>query len=205
MSQGTKRRQQKIKKVLGGRCLIRERLREGIVLADLSRSFLVRKNADASFAPVTVDLEALFLRGDLAQNQAMAPDDYLYFMPSDTPEVYILGEVAGPGNLPYAANLSVLRAIAGRGGFMPKAYRSRVLVVRGSLSQPETFIVNTADILAGRAPDFKLEPRDIVYVSRRPWALAEELLEAAVTDFTRAVLVSWTGANIGPFIKKPVF
>ena len=77
--------------------------------------------------------------------------------------------------------------------------------MRGSLSHPETFVVNAAEMLGAKATDFRLQPRDIVYVSRRPWAKAEELLEIAVFDFVRAVAITWAGANVGPFIKKPIF
>jgi protein involved in polysaccharide export with SLBB domain/uncharacterized protein involved in exopolysaccharide biosynthesis len=179
--------------------------REGLLLADMSRSFLIRKSADGTFAPLNVDFEGLFQRGDLGQNQAMAPDDYLYFPPTDLPEIYILGDVAAPGTSPYLPDMTVLKALTTRGGFAEKAYRQRILVVRGSLNSPQTFIVNAADILKAKAPDFKLEPRDILYVSRKPWSKVEELLELAVSDFMRAAIISWTGANVGPIIKKPIF
>ena len=180
--------------------------RDGLILADLSRSFWIRKDAAGNFAPVNVDFEALFLRADLAQNQPLAPDDYLYFPPADLPEVYVLGDGAlAPGIVPYAPDMSALKAITIRGGFNDKAFKRRVLIVRGSLSHPETFVVNAAEMLGAKATDFGLQPRDIVYVSRRPWAKAEELLEIAVFDFVRAVAITWAGANVGPFIKKPIF
>src|SRR3954451_3078372 len=52
--------------------------RPNFMPADLSRSFLMRKE-DREFRRVPVDFEALFLRADLSQNVALAPDDYLYF------------------------------------------------------------------------------------------------------------------------------
>ena len=87
---------------------------------------------------------------------------------------------------------------------MDKAYQSRVLVVRGSLNTPETFIVDAKAILAGEKPDFRLEPKDIVYVSRRPWARAEEILDSATVSFIQAALVTWTGQHVGPFITSPI-
>lgn len=177
--------------------------RNTLMLADLSRSFLVRRSDDGEFRREEVDFEALFLRGDLSQNIALAPDDYLYFPPLDIKEVYVLGNGVAPGVLVHTENLSVLRAITMQGGFLDKAYRSKVLVIRGSLNQPETFVVNMNEILQAETPDFKLEPRDIVYVSRRPWAKAEDLLEMAVTQFFRAAVIGWTGQNVGPWIDKP--
>src|SRR5207253_11065428 len=98
-----------------------------------------------------------------------------------------------------------LRAIASRGGVGEKAFRQRVLIVRGSLNRPQTLVLIVSDILKARSLDVKLEPRDIVYVSRRPWYKAEELLQSAISEFLRAAVVGWTGRDVGPFIKEPLF
>jgi hypothetical protein len=79
-----------------------------------------------------------------------------------------------------------------------------VLVVRGSLNHPQTFVLDTADILKAKGLDFPLKNRDIVYVHRRPWARAQELLEQSVTAFVRAFVVAYAGNYIGPFIKEPL-
>jgi protein involved in polysaccharide export with SLBB domain len=177
--------------------------RNTLMLADLSRSFLVRKEPDATFRRVDVDFEALFLRADLSQNLTLAPDDYLYFPPLDLKEVYVLGQVGVPGVVPYTPELTVMRAVISRGGFTERAYRKKILVVRGSLSRPETFIVDAAAILDARGTDFPLRPRDIVYVNARPWARVEELLQFAVLEYMRAIVIAWTGQNVGPFTKEP--
>ena len=179
--------------------------RNTILLADLSRSFLMRKVENGTFQKLDVNFESLFLNGDLSQNRALAPDDYLYFPPLDLKEVYVLGTgVKGPGPLPFEPGMSALGAIIARGGFVEKAYRSKILIIRGSLNNPQTFSFNANAVLAAKGLDFKLEPRDIVYVSRRPWAKAEELLESAITDFMRAAVITWSGFNVGPFIKEPI-
>ena len=84
------------------------------------------------------------------------------------------------------------------GGFTPRAYKSRVLVVRGSLDHPETFVVNAAAILSGKAPDFKLLPRDIVYVSRNPWVVAGEIVDMAAKAFVQSALVQATTRYVAP-------
>ncbi len=175
--------------------------RSTLVMADLSRSFLIRKDASGAFTRVPVDFENLFLHGDLTQNIALAPDDYLYFPPTDIQDVYVFGEVLSPGPVPHSGDMSTMRALAGRGGFTPRAYKTHVLIVRGSLKQPQTIIVNTSDILAAKALDVKLQPRDIVYVSRKPWYKAEELLEMAITSFVRAAVIYATGDYIGPYFE----
>jgi len=176
--------------------------RSSFTLTDFSQAFLARRQADGSFVREPVDFEALFQRGDLENNKLLAPEDYLYFPPTALQEVYVLGEVRGAGQVPYTKNLGVIGAIAGRGGFTDGAYKQRILVIRGSLQRPETFVVDISKILLGTSKDFVLQPKDIVYVSRKPWAKAEELLEAASSDFVRAFVVTWTGQQIVPPIFK---
>jgi len=166
-------------------------------LADLSHSFLMRRQTDGGFTREPVDFEGLFKRGELQHNKLLAPDDYLYFPPLGLEEVYVLGEVRGVGIAPYVKNLTALGAIASKGGFTEGAFRQRILIVRGSLEKPETFIVDLQETLRAQSQDFLLEPRDIVYVSRKPWAKAQELLEGAASDFVRAVAITWAGQNIG--------
>lgn len=170
-----------------------------VELADLSHSFVMRGGNR-----LKVDFVKLFQQGDLSQNVPIEPDDYIYFPSSAANQIFVVGAVAGQGVVPYSQNATVISAITARGGFVDKAYQSRVLVVRGSLNTPETYIVDAKGILAGEKPDFRLEPKDIVYVSRRPWARAEEILDSAAISFIQAALVTWTGQHVGPFIKTPI-
>ncbi len=167
--------------------------RSEIVLADLSRSFIARQGKH-----LPVDFEKLFLEGDLSQNIALEPDDYLYFPSGERPQIYVLGEVRFPGTLVFSPHTSTLEAIAVRGGFSDQAWRTRLLVVRGSLDHPQTFVVNAADVLSGKSSDFRLQPRDIVYVSSRPWVRAEDLLDAAASAFVQSVVVTATGLHVDP-------
>jgi protein involved in polysaccharide export with SLBB domain len=116
-------------------------------------------------------------------------------------EVYVLGEVSSPGVLTHTPDATALRAIASRGGFTGKAWRQKVLVIRGSLNEPQTFIVNVTDVLSARSGDFALQPRDIVFVSHRPWIKAEELLDAAASAFVQGAVIVWTGGNVGPILR----
>ncbi len=168
--------------------------------ADLQRSFLMRRG---KYLPV--NFERLFQEGDLSQNIPLEPDDYLYFAASTLSELYVLGEVRTPGPLTYTTNLTVVAAIARSGGFNEHAYKSRVLVVRGSLRRPQKFVVDAWGTLEGRVPDFHLEPRDIVYVHSRPFVYAEDLLDFAATAFVQSVITSWTGKHIDPIITSPIF
>lgn len=170
-----------------------------VELADLPRSLLVRKGKR-----LPVDFEKLFLKGDQTHNLALEPDDYLFFPSSNTNEFHLLGAVARPGTQGLTGGSSVISALSVAGGFTDRAWRKRILVVRGSLTQPKAFVVDLDGILAGQAPDFRIEPRDLIYVADRPWAKVEDLLSVAMNAFTQAAVASWTGANIGPIIKRPL-
>ncbi|MDB6066609.1 MAG: polysaccharide export protein Wza [Pedosphaera sp.] len=169
--------------------------RNTVELADLSHSFLIRQGQR-----VPLDFEKLFQQGDLSQNIPLEPNDYLYFASASANEIYVLGEVQVPGTVPFTPSASVIGAITTRGSFTTRAFRGRVLIVRGSLSHPETFVVNTGDILDGKAVNFRLKPRDIIYVAVRPWQKAEDLLDMGTRAFIEAVVVTYTGVKVGPFI-----
>jgi protein involved in polysaccharide export with SLBB domain/capsular polysaccharide biosynthesis protein len=163
--------------------------------ADFSHSFLSRGGQR-----VPVDFERLFMHGDLSQNVALEPNDYLYFPAVSSGQIFVLGEVGSPGPVAFDPDVSTLSAIASRGGFTETAWKAHVLVVRGSLDHPVTFTVDIADALSGKSPNLALEPGDLVYVSNRPWILGEELLDRAATAFVESAVITWTGLNVGPRI-----
>lgn len=170
-----------------------------VELADLPRSFLMRGNRR-----MPVDFEALFFEGDLTQNIELEPNDFLYFPSANTNEIYVLGEVNLPGVLGFTPRSTVISSITQRGGFSERGFKDRVLVIRGSLSNPETFVIDARAVLRGLEPDFPLEPKDIVYVGIKPWNYAEELTEEAIDFFLRSMTASWTLRNIDPMINGPI-
>jgi protein involved in polysaccharide export with SLBB domain len=171
--------------------------RTTVEMADLGRSFVVRGNEK-----LPVDFEKLFLEGDLTQNIAIEPNDYVFFASTGANDIYVLGEVMNPGPLGFVQSATVLTAIADRGGYSDRAFKKRVLVIRGSLEEPETFVVDSGSALEAAKKDFRLQPRDIVYVSRRPWVKAEELLDEAASSFIQGMVTTWAGVNVGPIITK---
>ena len=164
-----------------------------VMQADLPNSFISRQGRR-----LPVDFQKLFAEGDLAQNISLEPDDYLYFPPTERLQIYVLGEVRYPGGLITSGRTGTLEAIAIRGGFSERAWPKRLLVIRGSLKKPQTFIVNANDILAAKTPDFQLQPKDIVYVGNRPWYKAEELLDLAASAFIQSAVVTKTGLSVTP-------
>jgi len=110
--------------------------------------------------------------------------------------------VGNPGVLSFAHKPTVISAISSRGGFGRGAFKSHVLVVRGSLTHPETFVVNVSEILAGKSPDFKLQQKDIVYVSVSPWTKAAAILDTATKAFISAFTVTYTGINVNTSVNN---
>jgi protein involved in polysaccharide export with SLBB domain/capsular polysaccharide biosynthesis protein len=162
-----------------------------IGVADFSRSFLMRRGKR-----ISLNFENLFQNGDLSQNLSIEPGDYIYFPGTNVKEVYVLGEVRLPGPTTYTPNLTLMAAISTRAGYTERAYKGRVLVVRGSLNKPETFAIETKDILAGKTPDFQLQPKDIIFVNSRPFIYAEELADLAVTAFLQSIVTATVGNQV---------
>jgi protein involved in polysaccharide export with SLBB domain/capsular polysaccharide biosynthesis protein len=162
-----------------------------VELADLSHAFIARNGQH-----LPVDFQKLFEEGDLTQNIALEPEDYIYLPTASLKEVYVLGAVTQPGAQTYTSDIGAIAAIASRGGFTLRAWKNRVLVIRGSLNKPETFVLDAMEVLRARQADLRLQPRDIVYVSDRPWARAEELLDTAAAAFVTAATVTATGIHV---------
>ncbi len=160
-------------------------------LADLQRSFLMRGGKR-----FPLNFERLFQEGDLAQNIAIEPGDYLYFPSTSVRDVYVVGEVRLPGPVTFTPGLTVIAAISARAGYTDRAFKMHVLVIRGSLNHPAAYIVDTGAILGGKTPDFRLEPKDIIFVNSRPFILVEEITDLAITAFLQSLVTSWVGASV---------
>jgi protein involved in polysaccharide export with SLBB domain len=160
-------------------------------LADFSRSFVARNGKR-----LPLDFEKLFQSGDLSQNLPVEPGDYIYIAAAKAEEVYVIGEVRLPGPVPYTPSQTFMAAITARGGFTDRAYRSRVLLVRGSLNEPEAIPVDTTALVSANGTDFRLRPKDIIYVSARPFIRVEELSDLAATAFIQGLISAWVDAKV---------
>lgn len=171
-----------------------------VEIADMERSFIIRNGER-----LEVDFAKLYFEGDLSQNVFLEPQDYIYLASNLSNEYYVLGSVARPGAQGFSNRASIISAVTRREGFTEGAWRDRVLVIRGSLSEPELFVVNVKAILAGAEPDFPLEPGDIVYVNDRPWYKAEQILDTAMRNFLRSATSTWVNENVPDAITNPWF
>lgn len=143
-----------------------------------------------------LNFEKLFQDGDLSQNIPIEPGDCLYFPSTTVREVYVVGEVRLPGPVTFIPGMTIMAAISSRAGYSDRAFKKRVLVIRGSLNHPEIHAVDTGAILAGDAPDFMLQPKDVIFVNSRPFILVEEVADLAITAFLQSLVTSWVGVSV---------
>ena len=134
-------------------------------LADLHHSFIVRQG---QYLPV--NFNQLIREGDTSQNIYLEPDDFLYLPSSLSSEVFVIGAVGQPRAVGFKDQVTLISAIANARGTTRDAYLTQVAIIRGSMSTPSIALVNYRDIVQGRAPDVRLQPRDIVFVPISPTA-----------------------------------
>jgi polysaccharide export outer membrane protein len=79
-------------------------------------------------------------------------------------KVFVFGEVQKPGTFMYEDGMSVVQAVTLAGGFTKTAARNNTSVTRRVQGQEVKVKVSVQDIALGKAPNFTLEPGDIVYV-----------------------------------------
>ena len=149
-----------------------------VEIADLDHSLLLRDGE-----ALAIDFHALLIDGDLRWNLHLHPGDVLIFPSAMANQVNVLGAVVNPGQQAYADGLTLVPLLARRGGFLERAQRGRVLVVRGNLAAPTVQEIDVERILTGEDPDRRILPGDLVYVPDRPGEELRRLVRVAVTAF----------------------
>lgn len=79
-------------------------------------------------------------------------------------KIYVLGQVVKPGTFPYEGQMNIVQAITLAGGFTPLAKKNSVIVTRVDAGQERSIRVPVERISEGLAPNFQLQPGDIVFV-----------------------------------------
>ena len=116
-----------------------------------------------------MDFYRLLKKGDLSQNIYLQPDDFVYFAPAFTRQVFVLGAVVQPKPVEYTGGLTVAQAIAGAYGTIRDAYLDHVVLIRGSMSEPKVAVVDYRAIVHGQTQDIAVQAGDIVYVPFTPY------------------------------------
>lgn len=162
-------------------------------LADLHHSFLIRRGQ-----VIPVNFHQLLREGDTSQNIYLQPDDFIYLPSSLSSEVYVLGAVRQPRAVGFKDQVTLVSAIANARGTIKDAWLGHVAIVRGSLTTPQIAVVNYDAIVKGRAPDVRLQPRDIVYVPFAPYRSLTAYANLIVNTFVRTVAANEGGSAVNP-------
>lgn len=104
------------------------------------------------------------LRACLAAGYMRSPQVSVLVKEYNSKKVFVFGEVQKPGTFPFEDGMSVVQAVTLAGGFTKTAARNSTSVTRLVRGQEVKVKVNVQDIALGKAPNFTLEPGDIVYV-----------------------------------------
>jgi polysaccharide export outer membrane protein len=126
----------------------------------------VNDNRSASESAVQVNLKDLLESADSRSNPLVHPGDIVKVTRAGV--VYVIGEVRKPGGFVLKSNekISVLQALALSEGLTSTASKGNARIIRTDQQSGERkeTPINLGKILAGKAPDPVLGPKDIVFV-----------------------------------------
>jgi polysaccharide export outer membrane protein len=115
---------------------------------------------------IEVELKQLLDSGDASADALVYPGDVVKVTRAGI--VYVVGEVKRPGGyvLKSNENISVLQAVALAEGLTRTSAKSQARVIRTAenTGQRSELAIDLGKILAGKAPDPVLRPKDIVFV-----------------------------------------
>ena len=131
----------------------------------------------------------LIREGNMLHNIPILDGDYIYIPSSVNKEVYILGAVETPWHFLYKESMTLMQVITFARGFTPDA-KKEVLVIRGGMTHPRVFKIDTNKILAGDERDFPLRPNDIIYVPDSAISTWNNLLDKIMPSL-EAVQSGW--------------
>lgn len=167
-------------------------------LADLSSSIVIR---DGRMLPV--DFEKLIKAGDMSHNIYLRHNDFVYLPSATASSVLLLGAVKVPQSVGWQDQLTLVDCIAQGRGPTPEAYLDQVVIVRGSLDNPQAALVNLKAVITGKEADVILRPGDIVWIPKRPMGLVESTIEMVFKDAARAAAAN-EGARLVGSDQDPV-
>jgi len=104
------------------------------------------------------------LRRRLADGFIRDPSVSVFVKEYNSKKVFVLGEVQKPGTFPYSAGMNIVEGITLAGGFLASANTNYVIVTRKDASGDKRVPVAVEKITRGEAPNFSLQPGDIVFV-----------------------------------------
>lgn len=139
------------------------------------------------FSTATIDAAGLVKGANPGDNIVIFPQDVISVPGSEL--IYVTGDVHKPGSFPLrdSNGISVLQAISLAEGLGPQASakNAKIFRARGGDQEKDEIRVDVQRILAGESSDFKMQPRDILFIpdsaSKKAGYRAAEAAIQAVT------------------------
>jgi polysaccharide export outer membrane protein len=135
---------------------------------DISNADLYQAYVAKGKVKLPIDLHALLIDGDLSQNITLGSGDDIVIPPSTNEDAFVFGSVGKPGPIEFKSGaLSLLQALAAAGMDLTNytnAELSQIRLIRAHGASAELMVIDARKILQGGAPNFALEPGDIVFV-----------------------------------------
>jgi len=92
------------------------------------------------------------------------PNVSVFVKEYNSKKVFVFGEVNRPGTFPYEEGMNIVQAVTLAGGFTKLADKDGTAVTRVVDEHEQRVKVPVKEIGEGKAPNFRLEPGDIVFV-----------------------------------------
>lgn len=130
--------------------------------ADLEHAYLVRNGKK-----LDVDFYGLLIKGALAKDIALEPEDIIYVPDNESNKIYIMGEVNAPKYTYYRENFRILDAILEAGGFSKFANENKVVIMRkGTNGQMKEITAKVKNLMkeGNLSENILLLPGDFVIV-----------------------------------------
>ncbi|MBN1356814.1 polysaccharide biosynthesis/export family protein [bacterium] len=149
-------------------------IRLGGPVGDLNKTLVVIR-AETAGDPEILQLDQVLM--DSSINPVSVRSNDIVYIVSKTKDlplndldsvVYVFGQIANPGLLPYSNNLTALTAILNAGNFTREAAPGRTVVKRRKDGEIHTINVDLNEVMSGgdKSKDIPVLPGDIIYVPR---------------------------------------
>jgi len=144
--------------------------RGGVAIQALKKSgACTPPNGDVGCAETfTIDLKRLMETGDPVSNVELYPGDRITIQRAGV--IYVVGAVNRPGGFPLRSGdeeMTVLKALALAEDTKPTAQKSKAVIIRTNPEEKngrKEIAVNLKNVLAGRAPDPRMQANDILFL-----------------------------------------
>ncbi|GLI39257.1 polysaccharide export protein [Geobacter hydrogenophilus] len=128
---------------------------------DLGNAYLLRNGKK-----MDVDFHSLLVKGDVAKDIPLKPEDMIYIPDNEAYKIYVMGAVANPKYVFYRDGLRILDAIIETGGFTKFAKENDVLIVRKEGTSTTEISAKVKDLMkeGDMTQNVHLKPGDFVIV-----------------------------------------